>query len=268
MARYGIVSDIHGNREALLAALAFFDRRGADRIVCLGDMVGLNADPNDCVALLRERDAVAVVGRHDLIGIDQLGFGRCSSTATHALKRTRRELTPETAAYLGSLPTARILDGRVLLVHAGVRGVEQQLVTPRQVRLNAGYLRSDYPALHICMFGDAHEQKVYELEGDAVRELRLGGAVSLREDRVYFVNPGAVDASRKREHQLAECALFDSSMLRVEFHRLAYDHALTEAKAAASGYRSERWTDRYYSLRRRLQGGAAGRALKGRHSAS
>ena len=47
MALYGIVADVHGNREALAAALAALERRGAERLLCLGDVVGYNADPDE-----------------------------------------------------------------------------------------------------------------------------------------------------------------------------------------------------------------------------
>ena len=68
MARYGLIADIHGNREALAAALAALDERGAERIVCLGDIVGYNADPDECVALVRKRCSVSIAGNHELIG--------------------------------------------------------------------------------------------------------------------------------------------------------------------------------------------------------
>ena len=79
--RYGILGDIHGNREALEAVLAFLKRGGVSRLLCLGDFVGYNADPDDCVAVLRDRRPWAVAGNHDLIGLGQLDAARCSSRA-------------------------------------------------------------------------------------------------------------------------------------------------------------------------------------------
>jgi hypothetical protein len=84
-----------------------------------------------------------------------------------------------------------------------------------------------------------------------VREL-AGAALLLRPDRLYYVNPGAVDGARKRGARLAECALYDDATLALEFQRLAYDHDAAEAKAVAGGYRIGPWMNRYYGLRRRL----------------
>ena len=78
MARYGILGDIHGNLEALQAVLTLLDRRGVDRLLCVGDIVGCNADSNACIAQLRARDALAIAGNHDLISIKHLGVERCS----------------------------------------------------------------------------------------------------------------------------------------------------------------------------------------------
>jgi len=254
MALYGVVGDIHGNREALLAVLACLDRRGVDGLVCLGDIVGYNADSDECAALMRNRQAFAIAGNHDLISLGRLGFERCANKVIYSLKHTRRQLAPETAAYLASLPEHRVIDKRILLVHAGIRDVEQYVVGPRQVLQNAGYLRSDFPGINVCLFGHVHMQKVYELDGNEVRELPLAGSIFLRGDRAYFVNPGSVDAARKPEHKLAEFAYIDSDTLKVEFQRIAYNDNASEAKALAGGYRIGPWTDRFYSLRRRLIG--------------
>lgn len=254
MALYGVIGDIHGNREALLAVLACLDRRGVDGLICLGDIVGYNADSDECAALMHERRALAIAGNHDLISIGRLGFKRCANKVIYSLQRTRRQLAPKTAAYLASLPAHRVIGNRILLVHAGIRDVQQYVTTPSHILQNAGYLRADFPGLNICLFGHVHTQKVYELDGDEVRELAPDGAIALREDRVYFVNPGSVDAARKRERKLAEFAFLESDSLKLEFQRIAYDDIASEAKAAANGYRIGPLTDRLYTLRRRLFG--------------
>ena len=50
--RYAVVSDVHANLEALEVVLEEIDRIGVDRIVSLGDLVGYNANPNECVRIL------------------------------------------------------------------------------------------------------------------------------------------------------------------------------------------------------------------------
>ena len=87
---------------------------------------------------------------------------------------------------------------------------------------------------------------------EGVRELRLSPSMALSPERVYFVNPGSVDASRKRGERLAEFAVLDTGAWRVDFWRVPYDCASTEAKAAVFGYRLSPWMDRWYTFRRRV----------------
>jgi predicted phosphodiesterase len=254
MAVYGVLGDIHGNREALVAVLDAIEAQGVKHLLCVGDIVGYNADPDECATLLRERGAVAINGNHDLISTRHLGFDRCSNKAMHALEKTRRVLHPETAQYLESLPARVPIEEHVVLIPGGVRNVEQYMTQPRHILENVEHLRTDFPGRRICFFGHTHALKVYEVEGSAVRERPAVGTVVLREDCEYFLNAGSVDASRKRDDKLAEFAIFDSAALAVEFFRISYNDDLTEEKAWASGYRLNPLTDRMYELRRRLIG--------------
>lgn len=255
MARYGILGDIHGNREALDAVLGALDARGVGEILCVGDIVGYNADPDECVAIVRRRKILSIAGNHDLIGTGRLDFRRCSIIAEYALRRTRRTLGPDAAAWLATLPPYRVLDDGVVLVHGGVRDVQQYMRTPAQILENAAFLRADFPGAWICFFAHSHEQKVYEVRGDTVEELP-GVRHTLEKERTYFVDPGSVDASRKEGAKLAECALFHSTWGTLEFLRVAYDSAAAEAKAAVFGYRISPLADQLYTLRRRTASAA------------
>lgn len=250
MACYGVIADIHGNREALVALLGRLEDWGVRRIACLGDIVGYNADPDECVALVRGRCAPVIAGNHDLISIGRLGFSRCANNAAYALKRTRRALSAESGNWLAQLPPNHVLEDSVVLVHGGVRDVQQDMTTPAHIRQNAEMLRADFPGARVCFFGHSHEQKVYEVGGDEVRELPAQGKLPLDRGLLYFINPGSVDASRKRRYKAAECALFDTLDWSVEFVHTRYDCATSEAKAAAFGYRISPLADRLYSLRR------------------
>jgi predicted phosphodiesterase len=239
MALYGVVADIHGNREALEKVLAALERRGVKRLLCLGDVVGYNADPDECADMLRS-------------GSGRLGFERCSNKAVYSLKRTRRVLAQDTADWLAGLPPTLVIEGQVLLVHGGVRDAQQYMKDAALVAQNAQWLRADFPKARLCLFGHSHEQKVYEIEGEAVRELPRADSSLLNRNLLYFINPGSVDAQRKQGDKAAECAILDTLDWSVEFLRLRYDCAATEAKAAVFGYRIGRWTDRLYTFRRRL----------------
>ncbi|HLS85817.1 MAG TPA: metallophosphoesterase family protein, partial [Burkholderiales bacterium] len=102
MALYGVLGDIHGNREALSAALEALETRGVERILCVGDVVGYNADPDECALLLRARGALSVAGDRDLIGTGRLGFEGYPGRLRYSLKRTRRRLSTPAREWLAA----------------------------------------------------------------------------------------------------------------------------------------------------------------------
>ena len=250
MALYGILGDIHGNLEALQAVLAALEARGVRELVCVGDVVGYNADPDECVALLRARGARVIAGNHDLIAVRELGFERCSNKARFALERTRRRLAPQTVQWLSSLPERLLLESGIALVHGGVRDVQLYMRTPQLVARNAELLRLDFPGARVCFFGHSHDRKLYRVDDTGATEMDLSGR--LEEDHVHFINAGSVDAQRKHGPKLAECAVFDSGAWAIDFLSVPYAAAATEAKAAVGGYRILPLVDRLYTWRRRL----------------
>ena len=251
MALYGILSDIHGNREALSAALDVLERRGARPVVCLGDVVGYNADPDECVAMVRARCAVTVAGNCDLVAVRKLGWQRLPNDAEYSLRRTRRTLSRDSVSFLQDLPPCATLEKTLALVHGSVRNVLQPMTTAAEIGENAAWLAQDFPGARICFFG-SHEQRLYRVHPDGAVDDLSGARHTLDPGLVYFINPGTVDASRKSGAKRAECALFDSRDWSLEFLRVPYDSAATEAKAAVFGYRINPLADRLYSLRRRL----------------
>ena len=253
MARYGVIADIHGNREALSAVLDRLQECDVDAIVCLGDIVGYNADPDECTEIVRRHCTVSIMGNHELIALGLLDFSRCTKQAEYALRRTRKTLSRESAQWLSHLPAHHRLEDGVVLVHGGVRDVLQYMTSAAHIAENARFFAEDFPGARVCFFGHSHEQRVYEVDAQGVTEIGASHQVALLKDRTYFINPGSVDAQRKNRHKLAEFAVFDSIAGRVEFARVRYHAAATEAKAATFGYRLTRMTDRAYTWKRRVQ---------------
>ena len=105
---YLILSDIHGNLEALEAVLA--DARGRyDRILCLGDLVGYGADPNAVVAWARDNVRVIVRGNHDKVCVGLEPFETYNAAAQASAQWTRAELNPTHREYLERLPRGPLI---------------------------------------------------------------------------------------------------------------------------------------------------------------
>lgn len=256
---YAVIADVHGNLEALRAVLAAIDRCDVGRTVCLGDVVGYNAEPNECAALLVERGIQTIAGNHDLIAVGRLGFDRCADKPAFTLRRTRKALSDACRAYLSALPAWLPLEADVALIHGGVNDPQEYVTTRERVLDNAGRLTRLAPSARVCFFGHTHEQKLFEVRQGEVTERPARGTATLdRNDSVYFVNPGSVDASRKAEPRVAEYAIFDSTTRTLEFSAVTYDAALVERRAAAHGFRMTPTDERLYRLRRRFRRLGAG----------
>ena len=101
---YAIISDLHANLDALTRVLKKIDEVKADHIVCLGDVVGYNANPNECIDLMRELDVPTVCGNHDAVAsgmVDPYGF---NPVAFKAALWTREALRPDNVQWLKDLP--------------------------------------------------------------------------------------------------------------------------------------------------------------------
>jgi putative phosphoesterase len=200
--RVGVVSDVHGNLQALEAALDVLVADGVDRYACLGDLVGYGPRPNECVARIAELGAVCVVGNHDLVAIGRAPLERCAPLARRTLEWTREILDSASRQFLSELPVDARTDGMVL-THGALgdpwRYVHSEADAVEQLRRLAGTGVERW-----LLVGHTH----HPLEASA-------GAYQL-------LNPGAVGQSRDRR-ALARFATLDVTSGEVRLHAVGYD---------------------------------------------
>jgi predicted phosphodiesterase len=239
MTTYGIISDIHGNLEALAATLTALDRHGVDRIIALGDLVGYNGESNECVELIRARGIESIAGNHDLIALGRLGTERCAMRPAFALRRTRRDLTPASRRFLSRLPVLRMYDEGFTLMHGTIEDPCTYLTTPALVAHDAQRLLQQAPGARLCFFGHTHQPAWWESDGRGARRREASGVAQLDPGGITLVNPGSVDASR-REEKVAQAVVFDTERRQLQFLAVPYDDGKVERSAAAKGYRMNR----------------------------
>lgn len=115
-----VISDIHANLEALEAVLAEIRRERIGTIVCLGDIVGYNADPSECIRRLRNAEAVCIAGNHDRAVTGQITTEGFNPLAARAVDWTRDRLTPDELNWLAALPLKTVIDDRLVAVHGAL----------------------------------------------------------------------------------------------------------------------------------------------------
>lgn len=224
--RVAVVSDIHGNRQALEAVLDAVETAVADELWCLGDLVGYGADPNACVELIRRFATVSLVGNHDLAVRGTLPLDQFSRGAELAARWTQRVITPENLAYLGTLEPQK-LDEVVGLYHASPRDpVWEYVLSPLQAELCFDVLRH-----RIACIGHSHVALSYTrgAGSPATGEKRPAGTELDLSENEWLLNPGSVGQPRDGDPRAAWLML-DTDAWTAVYHRTEYD----VAKAAAA----------------------------------
>jgi predicted phosphodiesterase len=215
--KYGIISDIHANLEAFQTVLAEIDRVGVDRLICLGDVVGYNANPNECCEIIREREIPTVLGNHDAVACgrdDPSGF---NSVALEAALWTRQALNDENLAWLQSLPGMVDCDSFVA-VHGAPNDRNTYLFEWEDMLPYIPFLEEH--DCHLCMIGHTHSPAIFSTDGaytvddDSKFELGKGG-------KSFFINPGSVGQPRDTNPQAA-FGYLDTDAMVFEQVRISY----------------------------------------------
>jgi predicted phosphodiesterase len=226
--RFAIFSDIHANLEALEAVLADAHKRKCTHFVCLGDVVGYNANPHECVDRIRKLDCPIVKGNHD----EQASLPESSSDfnelAERAIKWTRDNLTEEDKQWLRELPLQRQVRD-FTIVHA-------TLDTPAQW----GYVFNNldaaasltYQHTTVCFFGHTHVPMVF-IRDEGVRRERIEH-IRVEPTKKYFINMGSVGQPRDGNWRAAYCT-YDIENNLVEQLRVKYDLAVAQKKIIKAG---------------------------------
>ncbi len=130
--RIAVIADIHANLEALRAVLERTRELKPDAMVCLGDIVGYNANPNECIEIARSEGILCILGNHDAVaaGLDQPD--NFNPLARAAVLWTRDQLTAENRAFLSGLPTERDFRGSYLF-HGSIHDRDRYILHRRML---------------------------------------------------------------------------------------------------------------------------------------
>ncbi len=231
--RRAIISDVHGNLEALEAVLADIRSLSIDRIYCLGDIVGYGPNPCECLDRVMQMD-VCILGNHDQAALfDPEGF---SSGAERAIFWTRSQLeaagpTQENLArwkFLCELPRQHH-EERLLFVHGSARNPLMEYVFPEDVH-NPGKLQRIFDLIpHHCFQGHTHVPGVLTESGKFFRPYDLPQGYELGSEKT-MTNVGSVGQPRDGI-PLASYAILEDN--RIQFRRVEYPFEVTIAKVHA-----------------------------------
>ncbi len=230
--RYAILSDIHGNREALEAILRDAAQQRPDAYVCLGDVVGYGPEPNECVARVRSLGGTVLAGNHDLAAVGALDIDTFSPLARAAIEWTVHVLSDEARQWLSELPL-RFESPAFLAVHGSPRDPVEEYILDLPTALAVFSAH----AFAVCLVGHSHIPGAFILEEDgavAARTLLPEDTVHLEPTSRYILNVGSVGQPRDGDPR-ASYLLLDTAARTATLHRVHYAIEVTQKKIVAEG---------------------------------
>lgn len=239
--RYLILSDVHANFQALEAILEKAEYLNWQKIICLGDLTGYNAEPNKVVNLFHqffkaEQIEALVLGNHDnvVLGIDNPD--NFNEKAKFAAMWHRDRLNQENKIFLSGFTASKMLSNGILAVHGSPADPDEYLTLLYQANINFQLMSDNNVKIcfnghtHIpCMFGMASEQQPtkFTFSEDYHRiELNLLDS--------YIINPGSAGQPRDGNPR-ASFGVYDTVTNEFELFRVPYDYFKTQKKIISSG---------------------------------
>lgn len=226
--RLAILSDLHANLEATEAVLRDARERECTHFVCLGDVVGYNANPRECVEIVQKLKCPVVKGNHDEQASLEESSRDFNALAEMAINWTRAELTEADKIWLRGLPLVRPVED-FTIVHA-------TLDTPAQWGYVFNALDAAASFTHqkttVCFFGHTHVAGAFVRDG-GVKRVTVD-QLKIEETKQYFINTGSVGQPRDGDWRAAYCIYhLDENM--VEQRRVKYDLETAQEKIIKAG---------------------------------
>jgi predicted phosphodiesterase len=226
--KYAIIADIHANLEAFQVVLEDAEKNNCTHYACLGDVVGYNANPKECLDKVRDMKMPCVKGNHDEYCSGENDLEGFNPHATAAIHWTRDQLTDEDRGWLRDLRYFRLV-ANFSIVHATLDGPERWGYVFNKLEASASFT---YQNTSVCFFGHTHVPVAF-VRDSAVR----GGTYSkfrVEPGKKYFVNVGSVGQSRDGVPK-ATYVIYDMDLGTIELRRLDYDMETTMKKIRAAG---------------------------------
>ena len=222
-----MISDIHGNLEALAAVLKDIDERSIDKVFCLGDIVGYGCNPQDCIDLIKERCEVILMGNHDQVAAGEFSLDHYNAAAKAAAVWTREKLEDAAVEFLSNLPLLHRIDD-VLFVHSSPWQPEEWHYIMTRDDAKIAFNCFDEP---LCFYGHTHMPMIFCDDGSGSIRQQIGHDIFPDEEARYLINIGSVGQPRDDDARACYASL-DLDDKTIDLHRIDYDIASTQRKMA------------------------------------
>jgi len=231
--KIGVMSDIHGNSEALSEVLIDIEKQSVDKIMCTGDLVGYGPYPNEVVNTFIDQKIPSTLGNHDLATFDMELLNDLTGIAYESIMLTLDILGKDEKKYLEKLPKS--IDCRNFhFVHASPPDNVRGYITKKSVN-EIRYLFSQFDS-KICFIGHTHLLARYHSENNELKhESMEQGKLKLDPEKKYIINVGSVGQPRDGIPK-AKYVIFNEDDYSLEIRFIDYDVKKVQKKILQLGF--------------------------------
>ena len=229
--RIAVISDIHGNMEALREVFDDIEKSGVDSVICLGDMVGYGPEPEAVVQWIISRNIPTIMGNHELAVVDPTYLEWFNPAARQSILTIIPWLSEESMAFISGLETSMTL-------HSGrfVHGFPPDSIITYLFQIDKDGLVDAFRNLEekICFVGHTHKMTMVSYDGkDLIKAPLTEGLVTLYEDRQYIINNGSVgqprDGNNSAKYLIWDVAKHSLDIRFVPYHIAKVTNKIIEA---------------------------------------
>jgi putative phosphoesterase len=233
--KLALISDVHANLEALEAVLHAIDREEVDLILHLGDLVGYNANPGECVDLICDRNILCVAGNHDRAVLDPALAQDFNIIAYQAVIWSGDQLTDQHKAFLRQLPLTRVIEEHFLACHGNPISPDAYISHHFQGKRVLNMLRQELNPATVCFFGHTHRRAIWfrDVRGKVAHLPVSEQLLHLDPANLYLINPGSVGQPRNGI-PLASYAVFDTAAFILHYKLVPYNIGSAQSKILAA----------------------------------
>lgn len=227
--RYAIFSDVHSNLEAFESVLTAYQNEKIDRYLCVGDIVGYNANPKECLKIIKDREITTVAGNHDWASTEKFSLDYFNPNAKSAIVWTKKIIDLQEISFLNSLDLI-YKEEDFCLVHGTLLHPEYFDYMFEFEDAQNSFSIMD---VSICFVGHTHVPGTFIKENEEISYTR-NNKIEIQPKKKYIVNVGSVGQPRDRDNRACFC-IYDSKQKVVEIRRSEYNIGSTQTKIVNVG---------------------------------
>ncbi len=226
--KYAIISDIHSNLESMKTFLKLLPKLQIEKIICLGDIIGYNPNPNECIQIISKFNNLEIIrGNHDKAIIEN-NYYDFSDYAKKAIKWTAKNINQPSLNFLNNIIKGpKIIDDLFAICHGSALDEDNYLFMPFHTKGDFYWLSKKN--LKILFFGHTHYQGIFCMNKKKKIEVLIDDVLQIDPDCYYLINPGSIGQPRDNDPR-ASFIVFDSDKMLINVLRYNYPFKETQLK--------------------------------------